>query len=72
MIVKEGREYIVRNGLCNTETNTLGKIKIYFDNDPSITTQDTKIDLEKTGGFGQEGFGNVTNINMWDISCINK
>ena len=33
---------------------------------------DTKIDLEKTGGFGQGGFGNVTNINMWDISCINK
>ena len=36
------------------------------------TVDDTKIDLEKTGGFGQEGFGNVTNINMWDISCINK
>lgn len=36
------------------------------------TVDDTKIDLEKTGGFGQGGFGNVTNINMWDISCINK
>ena len=28
---------------------------------------ETKIDLEKTGNFG-----NVSNINMWDISCINK
>ena len=36
------------------------------------TVDDTKIDLETTGGFGQGGFGNVTNINMWDISCINK
>ena len=28
---------------------------------------ETKIELEKTGNFG-----NVSNINMWDISCINK
>lgn len=33
---------------------------------------DTKFDdLEKTGGFGN-ALGNVTNVNMWDISCINK
>ena len=36
------------------------------------TNDDTKVDLEKTGGFGPGGLGNVTNINMWDISCINK
>lgn len=36
------------------------------------TNDDTKVDFEKTGGFGPGGLGNVTNINMWDISCINK
>ena len=44
MIVKEGREYIVKNGL----DNSLNKIKVYFDNDPTITTEDRKIDLEKS------------------------
>ena len=44
MIVKEGREYIVTNGL----DNSLNKIKVYFDNDPTITTEDRKIDLEKS------------------------
>lgn len=36
MIVKEGREYIVNNGL----KNSLQNIKVYFDNDQNITIED--------------------------------
>ena len=41
MIVKEGREYIVNNGI----TKSLSKIKVYFDNDQNITTEDRTFDV---------------------------
>ena len=42
MIVKEGREYIVNNGI----TKSLSKIKVYFDNDQNITTEDRTFPIE--------------------------
>ena len=38
----------------------------------NISRRMRKFSVEGCELIGQGGFGNVTNINMWDISCINK
>ena len=44
MIVKEGREYIVNNGIMKS----LSKIKVYFDNDQNITIEGRTFDANNS------------------------